>query len=59
MFWFIIIGLLLLGAFSRHEERMTVAGKEPLLDVQLLKIPRLRVSQQPVQDLISSLSSFK
>jgi MFS family permease len=42
VFWFIIIGLLLLGAFSRHEERVTAAGGEPLLDVQLLKIPRLR-----------------
>ena len=42
VFWFIILGLLLLGAFSRHEERMIRDGKEPLLDVQLLKIPRLR-----------------
>jgi EmrB/QacA subfamily drug resistance transporter len=42
VFWLIILGLVLLGAFSRHEERMTREGKEPLLDVQLLKIPRLR-----------------
>jgi MFS family permease len=42
VFWFIILGLLLLGAFSRQEERMIQEGKEPLLDVQLLRIPRLR-----------------
>jgi MFS family permease len=42
VFWFIILGLLLLGAFSRQEERMMSEGKEPLLDVKLLQIPRLR-----------------
>jgi MFS family permease len=42
VFWFVVTGLLLLGAFSRHEERMIAAGREPLLDVRLLKIPRLR-----------------
>lgn len=42
VFWFIIIGLLLLGAFSRHEEKMMREEKEPLLDVRLLRIPRLR-----------------
>ena len=42
VFWLIILGLVLLGAFSRHEERMAEAGKEPLLDMKLLQIPRLR-----------------
>jgi EmrB/QacA subfamily drug resistance transporter len=42
VFWFIVTGLLLLGAFSRQEERMIAAGKEPLLDIRLLGIPRLR-----------------
>ena len=42
VFWFIILGLILLGAFSRHEESMVQAGKEPLLDMGLLQIPRLR-----------------
>ena len=41
-FWFIVIGLLLLGAFSRQEERMIRQGREPLLDIRLLQIPRLR-----------------
>jgi EmrB/QacA subfamily drug resistance transporter len=42
VFWLIILGLVLLGAFSRHEERIAAAGKEPLLDMKLLQIPRLR-----------------
>jgi MFS family permease len=42
VFWFIILGLLMLGAFSRQEERLTREGREPLLDTRLLKIPRLR-----------------
>ncbi len=42
VFWLIILGLVLLGAFSRHEERMAEAGREPLLDMKLLHIPRLR-----------------
>ena len=38
----IVIGLALLGLFMRREEALLEAGKEPLLDVRLLKIPRLR-----------------
>lgn len=42
VFWLIILGLVLLGAFARHEEAISKAGKEPLLDMSLLHIPRLR-----------------
>ena len=38
----IVSGLVLLGLFMRREERLLEAGKEPLLDVRLLKIPRLQ-----------------
>lgn len=38
----ITIGLVLLALFMRREEMLLEAGKEPLLDVRLLKIPRLR-----------------
>ncbi len=38
----IVIGLALLGLFMRREEALLEAGKEPLLDVRLLKIPRLK-----------------
>lgn len=35
-------GLVLLALFMRREEALLEAGKEPLLDVRLLKVPRLR-----------------
>lgn len=38
----IVSGLVLLGLFMRREETLLEAGKEPLLDVRLLKIPRLQ-----------------
>ena len=38
----IVIGLVLLGLFMRREETLLEAGKEPLLDVRLLRIPRLQ-----------------
>jgi MFS family permease len=38
----IVVGVFLLGLFLRREEALTAAGKEPLLDVGLLKLPRLR-----------------
>ena len=38
----IVSGLVLLGLFMRREERLLEAGKEPLLDVRLLRIPRLQ-----------------
>jgi hypothetical protein len=38
----LVAGLVLLGLFIRREEALTAAGEEPLLDVGLLKIPRLR-----------------
>ncbi len=42
MIWLISAGLVLLGFFARHERAMIAAGKEPLLDIRLLKIPPMR-----------------
>jgi MFS family permease len=42
VFWLIIGGLVLLGVFARHEQSYIDAGKEPLLDIRLLKIPPMR-----------------
>jgi MFS family permease len=40
--WLISGGLVLLGFFARHEGAFIAAGKEPLLDTRLLKIPPMR-----------------
>jgi MFS family permease len=40
--WLISGGLVLLGFFARHERAFIAAGKEPLLDIRLLKIPPMR-----------------
>ena len=40
--WLISAGLVLLGFFARYEQGMLDAGKEPLLDTRLLKIPPMR-----------------
>jgi Na+/melibiose symporter-like transporter len=40
--WLISLGLVLLGFFARYEQGMLDAGKEPLLDIRLLKIPPMR-----------------
>ena len=40
--WLISGGLVLLGFFARHEAAFIAAGKEPLLDTRLLKIPHMR-----------------
>jgi MFS family permease len=40
--WLIITGVVLLGLFARREEAVLAAGGEPLLDIRLLKILRLR-----------------
>jgi len=42
VFWLILLGLVLLGFFARHERAFIAAGKEPLLDVRLLEIPPMR-----------------
>jgi MFS family permease len=42
VFWLIVGGLVLLGVFARHEQAFIDAGKEPLLDIRLLKIPPMR-----------------
>jgi hypothetical protein len=40
--WLIGIGVVLLGLFARREEAVMAAGGEPLLDMRLLKVLRLR-----------------
>ncbi len=40
--WLISAGLVLLGFFARYEQSMLDAGKEPLLDTRLLKIPPMQ-----------------
>ena len=40
--WLVIAGIGLLAAFVRWEERVVAEGREPLLDLSLLRIPRLR-----------------
>ncbi len=40
--WLILIGAILLVAFGRRERRVKDRGDEPLLDLALLTIPRLR-----------------
>jgi MFS family permease len=42
VFWLILSGLLLLGVFARHEQKVVNSGQEPLLDMALLKIKNLR-----------------
>ena len=42
VFWLILGGLVLLGLFARREARVIETGGEPLLDIRLLRIPRLR-----------------
>jgi predicted MFS family arabinose efflux permease len=42
VFWLIVGGLVLLGLFARREEAVKAAGGEPLLDMGLLKIPRMQ-----------------
>lgn len=40
--WLLILGGLLLTAFGRHEARVKERGAEPLLDMALLEIPKMR-----------------
>jgi MFS family permease len=40
--WLLIISAVLLSAFVRHEHRMESKGREPLVDLSLLKIPPMR-----------------
>jgi MFS family permease len=40
--WLLVISAILLGWLVRHEARVTAAGREPLIDVALLKIFQLR-----------------
>jgi EmrB/QacA subfamily drug resistance transporter len=42
VFWLIVGGLILLGLFARREEQVKTRGGEPLLDMGLLKIPRMQ-----------------
>jgi len=40
--WLLIASAFLLTAFVRHEQRMVENGREPLVDLTLLKIPQMR-----------------
>jgi MFS family permease len=40
--WLIVIGSVVLVAFGRRERRVKERGDEPLLDLDLLRIPRMR-----------------
>jgi hypothetical protein len=40
--WLLVASAFLLTAFVRHEQRLTEAGGEPLVDLSLLKIPTMR-----------------
>ena len=40
--WLIVVGLILLQVFFQHEQTFIDAGKEPLLDIRLLKIRPMR-----------------
>ncbi|MFN8498263.1 MAG: MFS transporter [Anaerolineae bacterium] len=42
VFWLIILGLVFLALFARHERSLTAKGGEPLLDMRLLEIPMMR-----------------
>ncbi|MFN8474751.1 MAG: MFS transporter [Anaerolineae bacterium] len=42
VFWLIILGLVLLALFARHERSLIAKGGEPLLDMRLLEIPMMR-----------------
>ena len=52
VFWLLVAGVCFLGFFARREEKVMAAGGGPLLDLGLLKIPRMQaglnsyVSQQ-------------
>jgi len=40
--WFIVVGSVLLALFARREEAVKARGDEPLLDLALLEIPRMK-----------------
>jgi len=40
--WLLVASYFLLSAFVRHEQRMVAGGREPLVDLSLLKIPTMR-----------------
>ena len=40
--WLIVIGSILMVVFGRRERRVKDRGDEPLLDLDLLKLPRMR-----------------
>lgn len=59
-FWCILAGGVLLALFFGHERRVIARGAEPLLDVRLLKIPRLRAGMTTLaaQQLIIMATFF-
>jgi len=40
--WMLVLSYFLLSAFVRHEQRLVAKGREPLVDLSLLKIPTMR-----------------
>ena len=58
--WLIVFGGLLLAAFARREEAVKARGDEPLLDLALLGIPRMRAGLmvQSIQAFIIQASFF-
>jgi len=40
--WLLILSYFLLSGFVRHEQKMEAQGREPLVDLSLLKIPTMR-----------------
>jgi MFS family permease len=58
--WLILLGGVLLTMFSRHEARMSESDAEPLVDLSLLRIPRMRAGLivQACQAFIIQASFF-
>lgn len=40
--WLIVAGGAVLVAFARHQERLAVGGGQPLIDLRMLRVPRMR-----------------
>jgi MFS family permease len=59
-FWLLVAGGLLLGVFARHEGRVASRGGDPLVDLALLGLPRMRAGLvvQACQAFIIQASFF-
>ena len=58
--WLLLVGAVLLTAFARHEAAVSERGAEPLVDLSLLRIPRMRAGLvvQACQAFIIQASFF-